>query len=94
MDEMQVRLAGCFASVFPDLSANEVTEASSASVQNWDSVAGVALLSVVEEEFGISIEIDDLARFNSFKGFLNYLKEVEKDRPISAESDAYQTWSR
>jgi acyl carrier protein len=77
MDKMQARLAGCFMAVFPELSADEITEASSTSVQSWDSVAGVTLLAVVEEEFGISIEIDDLARFNSFKGFLDYLQAAE-----------------
>lgn len=66
MDEHQMRLTRCFLAVFPELSANEIVKAASTSVQNWDSVAGVALLAEVEEEFGINIEVDDLARFNSF----------------------------
>jgi acyl carrier protein len=77
MDDNQVRLAGCFLEVFPELSSDKIAEASSISVQNWDSVAGVTLLAAVEEEFGIIIEDDDLARFNSFKGFLSYLQEIE-----------------
>jgi len=77
MDEKQVRLAGCFLTVFPGLHGEEITKASSTSLEDWDSVAGVALLAVVEEEFGISIEVDDLERFNSFQGFLQYLQETE-----------------
>jgi acyl carrier protein len=77
MDDKQVRLAGCFLAVFPELSLDKITEASSMSVQNWDSVAGVTLLSVVEEEFGITIEDDDLARFNSFNELLIYLQQTE-----------------
>jgi acyl carrier protein len=77
MDEKQARLAGCFSAVFPELSADEITKASTTSVQNWDSVAGVTLLAVVEEDFGISIEIDDLTKFDSFAGFLSYLQQKD-----------------
>ncbi len=78
MDDKQARLMGCFLAVFPELSADEIVKASSTSVHNWDSVAGVTLLAVVEEEFGISVEVDDPASFNSFEGFLSYLHETEK----------------
>ncbi|HEY5213722.1 MAG TPA: acyl carrier protein [Acidobacteriaceae bacterium] len=88
MDEQQTRLAGCFLAVFPELSSDRIMEASSISVQNWDSVAGVTLLTVVEEEFGIDIEDDDLARFNSFKGFLSYLQETENGGQSSGDRDA------
>jgi acyl carrier protein len=88
MDEKEVRLTGCFLAVFPEISAREITKASSNSVQNWDSMASVALLTEVEEEFGIIIEGDDLARFNSFKGFLSYLQETENERQVDGASDA------
>jgi acyl carrier protein len=88
MDDKQVRLAGCFLAVFPELSFDSITEASSMSVQSWDSVAGVTLLSVVEEEFGITIEDDDLARFNSFNGFLNYLQQTENGVRTTGDYDA------
>ena len=87
MDEKKVRLTGCFLAVFPEISAREITKASSNSVQNWDSMASVALLTEVEEEFGIIIEGDDLARFNSFEGFLNYLHETENDGQVSGDRD-------
>jgi acyl carrier protein len=74
MNEQERRLAGCFLAVFPDLATNDVAQASTASLQSWDSVANVTLLAVVEEEFGISIEVDDLAKFDSFKGILDYLE--------------------
>jgi acyl carrier protein len=88
MDEKQVRLAKCFLAVFPELSSDRITEASSVSEPNWDSVAGVTLLAAVEEEFGIIIEDDDYARFNSFKGFLNYLQETENGGEFSGDRDA------
>jgi acyl carrier protein len=87
MDDKQVRLAGCFLAVFPELSSDGITEASSVSVQNWDSVAGVTLLAVVEEEFGIIIEDDDLSKFNSYEGFLSYLQETGNGKRVSGDSD-------
>jgi len=75
MDEMEKRLAACFSAVLPGLAPEEISKASAASVESWDSVATVTLLAVVEEEFGISIAIEDPARFDSFKNILNYLQE-------------------
>jgi len=86
MNQLEARLAGCFAAVFPGLSASEIKSASSMSVSDWDSVAGVALLSEVEEEFGIGIDAEDLSRFNSFEGFLSYLQEMENDGKASGSA--------
>jgi acyl carrier protein len=74
MDEWQVRLANCFLAVFPELSADEISGATSASVQSWDSVAGVTLLAVVEEEFGVTIDSSDISNFSSYDGILQYLR--------------------
>jgi acyl carrier protein len=78
MDEMGKRLAACFSAVLPELSTDEIHQASATSVGSWDSVATVTLLAVVEEEFGISIEAENPAQFDSFQHFLDYLREVEK----------------
>ncbi len=78
MDEQESRLTECFVAVFPELAASEIPQASSTSLQSWDSVTNVTLLAVVEEEFGISMEVDDLAKFDSFRSILAYLREVGK----------------
>src|SRR5262249_24425725 len=36
MDDQQKRLADCFCAVFPELSVDQVLNASSATVQSWD----------------------------------------------------------
>lgn len=77
MDEHQARLVNCFLAVFPELSADEATSATSTTVASWDSVAGVTLQAVVEEEFGIVLETDDLSQFDSFQGFLSCVRKVE-----------------
>jgi acyl carrier protein len=78
MDDKEMRLVECFLAVFPELTTDEITNACSTSVQSWDSAALVTLLAVIEEAFGISIE-DDPARFDSFKGILDYLRESENN---------------
>jgi acyl carrier protein len=79
MDDKEMRLVECFLAVFPELTTDEITNACSTSVQSWDSAALVTLLAVIEEAFGISIEIDDPARFDSFKEILDYLRESENN---------------
>jgi acyl carrier protein len=74
MDDLGERLTDCFLAVFPDLARGEVSRATSLAVPGWDSVAGVTLLAVVEEEFGIVIEVPDLSALTSYEGYLMYLQ--------------------
>jgi acyl carrier protein len=74
MDELQQRLTNCFSAVFPELSGEQLIHASSANVPSWDSVAVITLLTVIEEEFGISIDEEDPAKFDSFQRILDYLQ--------------------
>lgn len=74
MDEQKPDLANCFLAVFPELNLGEVTNASSANLRNWDSVVGVALVRF-EGEFDMNIDSNNLSRFRSFDGILQYLRE-------------------
>lgn len=74
MDQMEERLISCFSAVMPELSAGEIPQSSAVNASNWDSVTTVSLIAVIEEEFRISVEIDDLSHFDSFQGILGYLK--------------------
>lgn len=76
MDEMEKRLAVCFSSVLPDLGPEAIKNASTTSVDGWDSVTTVTLLAVIEEEFGISIEDVDPAQFDSFQNILMFLQQA------------------
>lgn len=77
MDKKETRLAQCFLEVFPELTPDEISQATPVSVQGWDSVSTITLLTVVEEEFGISVDAEDVIRFSSFNGILKYLQESE-----------------
>jgi acyl carrier protein len=67
MPSTDERLINCFSSVFPQLSPAEIPLASNTSVASWDSLATVTLISVIEEEFGVSFTIDDYDYVVSFE---------------------------
>ena len=74
MDDVRTRLVRCFTAVFPELTPAEIERASHHTVAAWDSVANVTLLTVVEEEFEVSIPLDDLDTLGSFELLLDYLR--------------------
>ena len=75
MDDLEGKLIDCFTVVFPDLAAGEVRLASIASVPGWDSMASINLVAVIEEEFGIQLEIEELADMASFASVLDLLQQ-------------------
>lgn len=76
MADLQSRLGNCFALVFPELTPQEIPAVSMGSLASWDSVAGVTLLSLIEEEFSVSIPPDDVAGMVSFELILDYLRRM------------------
>jgi acyl carrier protein len=79
MAELEGRLVSCFAVVFPELTAKEIPSVSMGSLASWDSVAGITLLSVIEEEFNLSIPPDDVAGLVSFELIVDYLRRPPGD---------------
>ena len=69
MDDISKRLERCFATVFPDLTSDQIRQASTKSVAKWDSLASITLLSLVSEEFGMELNMDDFERFRMIHGW-------------------------
>lgn len=67
MSNFDTRLLRCFSPVFPELTEAEIPRASMASVGSWDSLATINLVTVIEEEFGIQIEPEELGELASFE---------------------------
>jgi len=61
--------------VFPDLPADQVPRASVSSVAQWDSLATLNLVGVLEEEFQIRFGSDDLPSLLSFELIRDRLSE-------------------
>lgn len=75
MPDTRSRLAQCFQAVFPELSIENVGTAAPATVRAWDSVATVTLFAVIEEEFGVALDLDELADEISFAKVLAALEQ-------------------
>ncbi len=74
MNDTCLHLVACFTTVFPGLSEAAVPAAEMASVEGWDSLATMKLITVVEEEFGVSVGPSDVEHFGSFRQVLQYLQ--------------------
>ncbi|HZU24211.1 MAG TPA: acyl carrier protein [Bryobacteraceae bacterium] len=65
--------------MFPDLSRDQIRDASAASVGAWDSIASVTLLMLVQEEFGVVADMERFEEFTSYRGLLEYVREACPD---------------
>jgi acyl carrier protein len=80
MDDISTRLQRCFASVFPELTPNQILQASTSTVSKWDSLASITLISLVCEEFGVELNMDDFEQFTSYKSLMDYLSTKNQFR--------------
>ncbi len=76
MTENDLRLTRCFLAVFPQLTDDEIQIVSAATTGEWDSLAGVTLAAVVQEEFGIEIDTGVLPDLDSYRALREYIGRV------------------
>jgi acyl carrier protein len=76
--DIQSRLSRCFETVFPDLPAGQIPQARQSSMENWDSVASITLINVIEEEFQTSIDFERIPELTSFTSICEYLAASPK----------------
>jgi len=77
MSDKDLRLLRCFASVFPELSPEELRGVTSDSAGHWDSLSTVTLAALVQEEFSVEIEPEMVQQLNSFEAFQTYLQKAD-----------------
>lgn len=73
MIDARERLIRAFHTVFPGIPLADVPELSVANTASWDSLNSLNLLQVIEEEFGIQIDFEELEELNSFAALGRYL---------------------
>src|SRR5271169_2294013 len=56
MPDVETRLVGCFLTVFPQLSEADIRGVSQERLEQWDSIAAITLVNVIEEEFSTQID--------------------------------------
>ena len=74
MSDLDARLARCFAAVFPALGDAAASSATVDTVPEWDSLASLTLVAVIEEEFAITIDDLDLPAITSFAAASSYVQ--------------------
>jgi acyl carrier protein len=77
LSKREDRLVRCFASVFAVLSPDQIRTATVDTIPEWDSLASVTLVAVLEQEFGIQIDISDLPQLSSFGSIQKYLGKFD-----------------
>lgn len=60
------KYANCFITTF-GVNQSEVSSLAYQSINEWDSVGHMALMAQIEDELGISLEMDDVIDFSSFQ---------------------------
>jgi acyl carrier protein len=75
MDDTRARVKECFELVFPDLPEGEIANATQDNVAAWDSVAAITLLNVLEEQFEIEMDLDEVADLDSFEKVCAYMEQ-------------------
>jgi acyl carrier protein len=78
MTDLAGRLINCFATTFPELDRQQIPSVSMSSLASWDSLAGITLISLIEEEFNVSIPPDDVLDLISFELILDYLSRQKQ----------------
>jgi acyl carrier protein len=69
------RLKRCFTSTFPAASASEIGTERIDDMPGWDSLRGVTLLAVLDEEFGLELDLEELLALGTFDAVREYLEQ-------------------
>ncbi len=75
--DVQVELVEAFAAVFPDLPREQLPVLNMASCAAWDSLASVTLIAVVEEQFAISFQLEEMEQLVSFELMQSLIEEKQ-----------------
>jgi acyl carrier protein len=74
--DLDDRLVRCISSVFPALTDQEIRTASAEMLVEADSLAAVTLIALIDEEFGVEVDLEGLLELGSFQGLCQYLQQV------------------
>ena len=75
MSEQEDRLVRCFASVFPTLSEEEIRTSNVVPLLDLDSLAGVTLVTLIDQEFDMNVEVAELLELGSFDAIAQFVRK-------------------
>lgn len=76
MSKDEDRLMHCFATVFPAAAREEIEVSKFEALPGWDSLRGVTLLAVLDDEFGVQMDMDELLKLETFEGLAKEIGNV------------------
>jgi acyl carrier protein len=82
--ESQDRLVRCFSSVFPTLSEAEIRASDVVRLFDLDSLAGVTLVTLIDQEFGVNVDLPDLLELGSFEKISQFLRKRSASEVLNA----------
>ena len=71
------RLTRCFQEVFTNLTAQQARSASVAEIDEWDSLASLSLVAVVEDEFDVALPDEVVADLTDYSLILEALVALQ-----------------
>lgn len=81
------KLARCFSAAFPGITNGEIANIDVAQLVGADSLAGVTLLALIDEEFGVDLDMAVLLELGSLASIAQYL---DGRNTASAPSGSYK----
>lgn len=82
MVDLDDRLVHCISSAFPGLTDQEIRTAGVEQLAELDSLAAVTLVALIDQEFGVNLDLEGLLKFGSLAQLCQYLRE----QPASSET--------
>ena len=74
--DVERQLDEIFMSIFPFLSEDLVRQVSMDSTREWDSLATLTLISLIEEDFGPVVDAEAPILFRSYRAVADYLHQA------------------
>lgn len=72
--ELDDRLVRCISSVFPTLAEEEIRSAEVQQLADVDSLTAVSLVALINEEFGLNLDLEALLKLGNFNRICEYLR--------------------
>ena len=64
-EELYPRLTECFRAIFDEYEGEIGPDTSAADIEQWDSLANVQLMVMIEQELGIRFDTEEIASLNN-----------------------------
>jgi acyl carrier protein len=80
MAELDHRLVRCFLSVFPAFTEDTMRTGTNEFVDDMDSLAGVTLAALIDEEFNVQLDSDQLSKLRTVDSVQRYIEEQRRLR--------------